>query len=170
MFQRCIPLEMHCFQSFTAVDATFWSHINRCGFKFFNFCLTLTVNLPFWWVVLANVQSASPGGRFRLVCGRLEILAPMRETPAQCGRLGRYKILPSFSRLQNLRSSSKLYFTWCGYVCSRITFWSLAQLLNADSTNIHFSSASSDGYWLPRIYAQFVTETIRHFLILVPYS
>ena len=94
MFQQCIPLKMHCFQLFTAVDATFFFYfINRCCLKFFNFCLTLTENLPFWWAVLVNVQSASPCGRFRHVCGRLEILAPMRETPTQCGRLGRYTVI-----------------------------------------------------------------------------
>ena len=47
--------------------------------------------------------------------------------------------------------SSKVCFTWYGYVCSQITFWNLAQLLNANPTNIHFSSANSDGYTAPDI-------------------
>ena len=42
-------------------------------------------------------------------------------------------------------------FTRCGYVCSQITFWNLAQLSNANPTNIIFSSASSDGYTAPDI-------------------
>ena len=37
MFQRCTLLKTHCSQSFTGRDATFWSYINRCCFKFFNF-------------------------------------------------------------------------------------------------------------------------------------
>ena len=77
---RCIPLKMHCFQSFTVRDATFWSHINHCRFKFFNFRLTFTVNRPFWRVVSVKIQNVFPCGGFRHVCWRLESLAPVWET------------------------------------------------------------------------------------------
>ena len=59
-------------------------------------------------------------------------------------------------------------FTWCGYVCSQITFWNLNYQMPIPPIFIFLPRVAMD--ILPRIYAQFATEMIRHFHLLVPYS
>ena len=57
----------------------FWSHINCCCFKFSNFCLTLTVNWPFWRMFFGK----SPEWSFMQ-----EILLHMQETRYLCSNVG----------------------------------------------------------------------------------
>ena len=100
---------------------------------------------------------AFPWGRFRHVCGRLEILAPIRETPAWCGRLGksmRQLVLQWFPRI------SLLYLQLWGVFVSPTTttlqslipasFWTstVGKLIVVRTIHLSYFSLSGTGFLL----------------------